>query len=98
LVSPEYSARKHQVPAAVGVNAEELAVALLLAPALTLTALPTCVPPVVQLEADGPHTKKLTLPVGLPPALLPVTVAESLVLAPSVIVVLPGVDAVLDDA
>jgi hypothetical protein len=77
------------------VNAEELAVAVLPEPELTLTALPTCVPPVVQLEADGPHAKKVTLPVGLPPVGLPVTVALSVLVPPSVMLPLAGDELVL---
>jgi hypothetical protein len=50
---------------------------VLFAPADTDTGEPTGVPPLAQLEAEGPHTKKLTLPVGLPPVALPETVAES---------------------
>ena len=43
------------------------------------TGLPTGVPPLAQPEAlvSGPHAEKLTVPVGLPAASLPVTTAWS---------------------
>jgi hypothetical protein len=78
LVSPEYSARKHHVPAAFGVNDGDVAMAPYPAPSVTATAEPTVVPP-EQPSAlvRGPQAKKLTVPVGFPPAALPVTVALS---------------------
>jgi hypothetical protein len=77
LASPEYSARKHHVPAAPGVNADEVAV-----PPLNVTAPPTAAPPLPQTLAvvNGPQTKKLTVPVGVPALLL--TVAWSVFGAP----------------
>jgi hypothetical protein len=67
------------------VKLEEVAVAVLLAPAVTDTGTPTAVPPLAHPEAlaSGPQTEKLTVPVGLPPALLPVTVALSVSDPPS---------------
>jgi hypothetical protein len=41
LLSPEYSALKHQVPSAVGVKPDEVALAVLPAPAVTATGEPT---------------------------------------------------------
>jgi hypothetical protein len=76
------------VPGAVGVNAAEVAVDVLFAPGVRVTGPePTAVPPLVQPVAlvSGPHTKKLTLPVGAPPAGLPLTVAMSLLSPPRAI-------------
>jgi hypothetical protein len=96
LVSPEYSARKHHVPAAFGVNAAEVA-----APPLNVTAaLPTGVPLLAQPLAlvSGPQAKKLTDPVGTPPVPLPATVALSVFEPPRTNVDGVGVLAVTDDA
>ena len=100
MLSPEYSARKHHVPTAEGVKPEDVAVAVLPAPAFTDTAVPTAVPPLAQPEAlvNGPHTKKLTDPGGLPPALFPVTVALSVFGSPSVIAPFCGLELVAVDA
>jgi hypothetical protein len=51
---------------------------------------PSAVPPLVQPVADGPHTKKLTLPVGLPNVAFPFTVALSVFEPPIVIVAFVG--------
>jgi hypothetical protein len=87
LVSPEYSARKHHMPAAFGVSVGEIAVAVFPAPGVTSTAGPTGVPPLGQPSAlvKGPHAKKLTIPVGFPPVALPVTVAWSVFASPRMI-------------
>jgi hypothetical protein len=79
LASPEYTAWKHHVPADFGMNKAEVAVAVLPAPCATCTPAPTVVPPVAQPSAlaNGPQMKKLTVPVGLPPMGLPLTVAVS---------------------
>jgi len=71
----------------------EIAVARFSEPGATGTWLPTACPPLGQPEAlaKGPHTKKLTVPLGLPPALLPVTVAASVLPAAMVVVALVGV-------
>jgi hypothetical protein len=88
LVSPEYSARKHHVPTAFGVNDGDTAVAVFPACGVTDTAEPTGVPPMEQPGAlvKGPHAKKLTIPVGLPPVALPLTVAWSVFEVPMVTV------------
>jgi hypothetical protein len=84
--SPEYSARKHQVPTAVAVNAGEVAVALF-PDAATVTGAPTGDPLEQPLAVvRGPQAKKLTVPPGGPPAALPVTVAWSVFEAPMVTV------------
>jgi hypothetical protein len=98
LVSPEYSARKHHVPAAVGVNVEELALAVAgRIPALTGTGEPTALPPLAHPEAlvSGPHTKKLTVPVGAPTSGSPVTVASSDTELPRVMLLVEGAELVL---
>lgn len=43
------------------------------------TGVPTCVPPVVHgvFGAPSVHSVKVTVPIGAPPWVLPVTVAES---------------------
>ena len=66
-------------------NPGDVAVAVFPAPALSATGVPTASPPLPHPDAaaSGPHTKKLTVPVGLPPTELPVTVAESVLSAPS---------------
>jgi hypothetical protein len=79
------------VPTSVGVNAGEAAV-----PPLNVTAPPTGLPPVEQLltfgaVVNGPQTEKLTVPVGVGPPVLPVTVAWSEFDSPSVGVEEPGV-------
>ena len=73
------------MPKLGGVKLGEPAVAVLLAPAVTDAGEPTGVPPLAHPEAlaSGPQTEKLTVPVGLPPALLPVTVALSVSDPPS---------------
>jgi hypothetical protein len=88
LVSPEYSARKHHMPAAFGVNDGDVAVAAFPGPGVTDTAEPTAVPPMEQPSAlvKGPHAEKLTIPVGFPPVALPVTVAWSVFELPRMIV------------
>src|SRR5438105_4053294 len=76
----------------VGVNAPEVALDVLLAPGVKLTGLPDrAVPPVVHGLTPCAQTKKLTVPVGEPPAALPVTTAESVIDAPSTIEVCCGV-------
>jgi hypothetical protein len=63
---------------------------------LTGTGDPRGDPPEPQLEALGPQTEKETVPPGAGPALLPVTVAESLTGAPpSVIELVEGPELVL---
>jgi hypothetical protein len=47
---------------------------------------------------SGPHTKKPTVPVGVPATSLPDTVAESVFGSPSATVLLLGEELVLDDA
>jgi hypothetical protein len=102
LVSPEYSARKHHVPTAVGANDGELAVAVLgLIPAVTVMALPTVLLPVEQpltlgTVVSGPQAEKLTVPVGVGPPGLPVTVAWSVFGAPRTTVEEPSVLAVVE--
>jgi hypothetical protein len=78
------------------VNDCDVAVAtvLLLGSAVTPTPFPTELPaPAEQPVAlvGGPQTKKLTIPVGLPPVALPVTVAWSVFDSPSVRVEKPRV-------
>ena len=46
-------------------------------------------------DDSGPQTEKLTFPVGVPPVVLPVTAAESVVVSPSVIEVWAGVEVVV---
>src|SRR5947209_17115940 len=67
------------MPALEGVKCGEVAVAVSPAPAVSVTAAPTAWPPPAQPAAlaNGPQTKKLTEPVGLPPAGLPVTATWS---------------------
>ena len=67
-------------------------------PASSATGLPvTAVPPVSQVPvAIGPQTKKLTVPVGMPPAIVPVTTARSVIESPSWIAPLEGDVVVLD--
>jgi hypothetical protein len=93
LVSPTYAARKHQVPTAAGVNDGEVAVT-----PVNGTEPPTAVPPVAQPPAvlKGPHSKKLTVPVGVGPPWLPLTVAWSVFEPPSGIVGEVGVLFVLE--
>jgi hypothetical protein len=99
LPSPEYSARKQYVPAAEVVKTDEVAVAVFPGPGASVTAPPTAEPPLAQLGggvvARGPQTKKVTVPVGLPPAGLPVTVAWSVSPAAKLVVRFVGVDLVL---
>jgi hypothetical protein len=71
------------------VKSAEVAVAVLPAAAARPT-VPSAVPPLVQLVADGPQTKKLTEPVGLPPVAFPETTALSEIELPITIVVLEG--------
>src|SRR5207245_1473656 len=63
-----------------------------------VTGLPlTGVPPVSQVPvAIGPQMKKLTVPVGIPPAIVPVTTARSVIESPSWIAPLEGDVVVLD--
>jgi hypothetical protein len=63
------------------VKLAEVAVDVLL-PAAVNATVPSEAPPVVQLVAGEPQTKKLTVPVGPPPAALPCTVATSVIEAP----------------
>jgi hypothetical protein len=88
------------VPVAPGVKVLELAVAVLPVPGVSVTGLPTAAPPVGQPAAlvSGPQTENVTVPVGLPAVAFPVTVAPSVLVCPSVIVALPGVDDVGADA
>jgi hypothetical protein len=83
------------VPTAVGVNDGEVAVT-----PVNGTALPTAVPPVAQPLAvvNGPHSKKLTVPVGAGPPALPLTVALSVFEPPSGIVDRVGLVAVFEVA
>jgi hypothetical protein len=88
LVSPEYSARKHHVPTPVAVNDGDVAVP----PAVNATPPPTAVPPLAQSLAvvKKPQTKKFTVPVGIPPAELPLTKALSVFGSPRATVERPG--------
>ena len=81
-------------------NDADVAVAVLLGPAVTPIAPPTALPPFAQPLAlvSGPQAKKLTVPLGLPPVTFPVTVAWSLFEPPMVMPFDPGVLAVTDDA
>src|SRR5438105_981389 len=83
------------MPVAVGMNMGESALAALPAPAVSVTGLPTGVPPLAQPEAlvSGPHAEKLTVPVGLSAALLPVTTTWSLSPAVKVVVAVAGEEA-----
>src|SRR5207244_13037341 len=68
-----YSPRKQYLPMSVGVTAPEVALdvnVLGLPSETSVCGLPaTAVPPVSQVPvAMGPQTKKLTVPVGSPPA------------------------------
>jgi hypothetical protein len=76
-----------------------VAVAVLPMPDVS-AALPTAVPPDAHPEAlaNGPQAKKLTLPLGLPPVLFPLTVATSVFVPPSGIELLVGAEVVLVDA
>ncbi len=67
------------MPTTDGVNdGEVVALELSLLDETKVTAAPTCVPPLHRaFEAVGPHSKKLTVPLGAPPVVLPVTVAVS---------------------
>jgi hypothetical protein len=66
------------VPAAVGVNDVEVALELSPFDARKVAGVPSWAPLRHRAnEAIGPHSKKVTVPVGAPPAALPVTVAMS---------------------
>jgi hypothetical protein len=66
------------VPAAVGVNDVEVTLELSPLDIFKVIGAPSWVPPVHSVgEAAGPHSKKVTVPVGAPPVALPVTVATS---------------------
>jgi hypothetical protein len=80
LLSPEYTARKHQVPSPLAVNAADVAV-----PPVKVTVPPTVIPPLAQPSGvvKAPQTKKFTVPVGIGPLVLPVTVALSVFGAPT---------------
>ena len=69
-------------------------------PAASVTGLPLSAAPSLEQVpvAIGPQTKKLTVPVGVPPAVLPETVAESVIESPSVIELCCGVVTVVDGA
>jgi hypothetical protein len=84
------------MPPAPGVNAADVAV-----PPLSVTVVPTGLPPPLAQPLEvvkGPHTKKLTVPVGAGPPALPVTVALSVFEPPKVIVKAEGALVVTDDA
>ena len=68
MLFPEYAALKHQVPVPLGVNDEDAAVAVLADAAVNDTGEPTAAPALAQPVgvANGPQTKKLTVPVGTP--------------------------------
>ena len=68
----------------------------LVAPPPLSDAVPSDAPPLPQPEAElsGPQTENDTLPVGLPPVALPVTVTESAVEPASWIELSPGVEIV----
>jgi hypothetical protein len=88
------------MPSVDAVKLAEVAVAVSFEPALRRTALPTAVPPVAHPDAlfRGPQTEKLTLPPGTPPRILPVTVATSVFVSPSTMVVpLPGLEEVVEE-
>ena len=95
MVSPEYSARKHQTPGLVREKVAEAAVEVLLPPALSATGPPTALPPAEHPDAlvNGPQMKKLTAPDGLPPAALPVMATWSESPAARVVVCFAGVEA-----
>jgi hypothetical protein len=81
------------VPTPVAVNGGDVA-----APPLNVTAPPTAFPPVPQPSAvvNGPQTKKLTDPAGIPLVPLPLTAAWSVFDSPSVRVGEPGVVEVVE--
>jgi hypothetical protein len=69
-------------------------------PGVSVTGCPTGEPwPAAHPAAplNGPHTEKLTVPDGAPPAPFPVTVAESVFCPPSAIELFCGVEAVVED-
>jgi hypothetical protein len=82
------------MPGLVATNVGEVALAESPLDAVRGTALPTGLPFDGHPDAplSGPQTKKLTVPVGLPPAPLPVTLAWSVSPAASVVTALVGVD------
>lgn len=89
-------AAKQYQPVCVGVNVADVAVAVLLDPAVRSTGEPTGVPLVQALEPDGcaesgPHTENDTVPVGLPSVLFPATTALSELLCPNVIELCAGI-------
>src|SRR5438270_438630 len=88
------------MPALGGMNVGDCAVAVFPEPGASATGSPTAWPPPAQPAAlaNGPHAKKLTVPVGLPPVALPVTVAESWFWLPSTIDPLCGEELIGADA
>jgi hypothetical protein len=82
-------AAKHQVPTLVGVNGNELAVAVVLLEG----ARPSEGGMFAQLlpVAAGPHSENCTSPVGTPATALPVIVAVSVLLLPRTMVESVGV-------
>jgi hypothetical protein len=77
------------VPTPPGVNDGDVAV-----PPLNVTALPTGLPPPLahpSAVVKGPQTKKFTVPAGVGPPALPVTVALSVFETPKMIVDAVGV-------
>jgi hypothetical protein len=80
------------------VNDADVAVAVALAPAVSVVAEPTAVPELVQDEAEGPHSKKDTVPAGLPPVVFPLTVTTSAFVFPSWMVLAEGWVAVVEFA
>jgi hypothetical protein len=97
VLSPRYSARKQYVPGALGVKlGVEVAVDVIPSPLAANVAEPALAPPVAHPDAlaNGPQTEKFTVPVGLPPVLLPDTVATSVFESPNVIDALVGAEPV----
>jgi hypothetical protein len=82
-----YSARKHHLPTTLALTALESAVAVLPAPAVSGLSAPADTPPVLHswLASSwlGLQMKKSTVPVGEPPAAVPVTTAWSVTEVPT---------------
>ena len=82
------------MPTPAGVNDADVAV-----PPLNVTALPTGLPPPLahpSAVVKGPQTKKFTVPVGVGPPTLSLTVALSVFETPKMIVVEVGLLAVCE--
>ncbi len=88
MLSPEYESSKHHQPGDVGVNGGETALAVLLPAGVRgMGPLDSTVGAVqgtgAFVLARGPHSVKVTVPVGGGPEGLPVTTALSGALPPS---------------